>query len=243
MRTPLEKVQWSAQYGIALRHWTRFASCAERNRLFLFVRGGKPTAIPWIELGFPGKPMELGFLKVEPRTGLLWATSAAERTRVFGTGNLVLDRVASALRAVGPSGPAGPRVYTQPWAGAGVVIERQYGLPFTSDYDLAAVIPLDDFDYIQDVAGVLIGKSRTSGLAERVRAELNREFGSARLLHGPQALYDQQLGHGPDERIIAFCPDGDVYAFRTGMSEAESVMQYRDLLVALQPEKAEQFRH
>jgi hypothetical protein len=135
------------------------------------------------------------------------------------------------------------RTYFEAWAGAGVVIERQSGLPFTSDYDLGALIPAKQFDYIQDVAGFMLGKSRTSHNAEKVREDLNRDFGSQRFRHGPQALYDQKLGHGDDEQIVAFCANGDVFAFRTPETEAAAVMQYRDLVVAIQPQHAEQFNN
>jgi len=244
MDTPMKKVSWSPHYGIAARHWTRLAAYAAQKQLFLFVRGGKASAIPWIEHGFPGKPMELGFLKVEERTGLLWAVTSDARQRVFDAQHYVLQRVGGGYRAVGRAGtPTNLRTYFEPWAGAGVVVERQSGLPFTSDYDLAAVIPSAQFDYIQDVAGFMLGKSRTSQNAEKVRADLNREFGSTRFRHGPQALYDQKLGHGDDELIIAFCANGDVFAFRTPETEAAAVMQYRELLVAIQPQHAASFNN
>jgi hypothetical protein len=219
----------------------QLASYAAGHKLYLFVRGGKQSAIPWIEARFPGKPMELGFLKVEPRTGLLWATSSDER-RVFQAGHLVLHRSRTGYRAVGANGmPASTREYRDSWAGAGVVIDARSGLPFTSDYDLAAVIPARDLDYTQDVAGFRVGQSRTSALAEQARADLNRVFGSERVRHGPQSLYDQKLGHGDAEHIVAFCANGDAYTFRTPATEAEAVQQYRDLLVALHPDKKEQF--
>lgn len=118
------------------------------ERVMIRVRGGKAAAIPWIERGFPGKPLELK-IKVEPRTGLLFAHSA--------------------------------------------------------------VVPAGDFDYVRDVAGVELGKSRTSISAERIRSDLNAEFGSPRFRHGPQALYDQKLSNDPKEkeRVVAFTPDGD----------------------------------
>jgi len=241
VNTSMRKVGWSPEFGIAARHWTQIASYANNNRLYLFVRGGKQAAIPWIEARFPGKPMELGFLKVEPRTGLLWATASDER-RVFDARQLVLRRVGTSCRAVGAAGtPASPREYREPWAGPGVVIDTRSGLPFTSDYDLAAVIPAQGFDYMQDVAGFEIGKSRTSALAEQARADLNRAFASERFRHGPQALYDQKLGHGDSEHIVAFCANGDVYTFRTPATEAEAAQQYKELLLALHPDKKEQF--
>lgn len=236
MNTSMRKIGWSPEFGIAARHWMQISRYASFQRLYLFVRGGKEAAIPWIEEGFPGKPMELGFLKVEPRTGLLWASTGEEQRQVFQASQLVLRRVGAAIRAVGETGtPASPRVYHEPWAGAGVVIEARSGLPFTSDYDLAAVIPAKELDYTRDVAGFLMGRSRTSHWAEQARAELNREFGSERFRHGPQALYDQKLGHGDSEHIVAFCASGDVYAFKTPESEGEAVQQYKELLVAWLP--------
>jgi hypothetical protein len=160
---------------------------------------------------------------------------------VFDAHHLILRRSGSALYAFGATGRAGPREYREMWAGAGVVIEARSGQPFTSDYDLAAVIPAQGFDYLRDVAGFQIGKSYTSELAEKTRADLNRDFGSARFRHGPQALFDHKLSHKDSEHIVAFCANGDVYTFRTPATEDAAALQYRDLLIALHPDKKHVF--
>ena len=239
MRTPLTKVAFDPRYGVAPRHWTALLDYARREALYLFVRGGKPAAIPWIERGFPGKPLELK-IKVDPQSGLLLARDAREREAVFRARHLVLARGPRGLQAVDERGqPLGGRTVpaAERWAVEGAVVDRLSGQPFTSDYDIAAVVPAGGFDYQRDVQGFALDASRTSHLAEQTRRELNQRFGSQRFQHGPQALYDQKLSNSDtdSELIVAFCANGDAYTFRTPASPAAAVMQYRDLLIALHP--------
>ncbi|MFN0058532.1 MAG: hypothetical protein ACKVX7_08750 [Planctomycetota bacterium] len=247
MRTALKKVGFQPSFGVTSTHWSIVLSYTQHKQIFLLLRGGKAAALPWIERRFPAKPLDLK-IKVEPRTGLLWAHSNSDRSEVFGAGHLVLARGPLGFRAVNQKGTPGNAINypdTEAWVAAGVVIDRASGHPFTSDYDLAAVIHRTEFDYTSDVVGFKLGKSRTSPLAEQVRSELNELFGSRRIPHGPQVMYDQKFS--PDgaggETILTFCPNGDVYAFATPDDEAESCMQYRDLLIAIHPGKRASFEN
>lgn len=247
MSTALYPAQYHPRFGITEHHWPAIAAYAAHHRLYIFIRGGKAASIPWIELGFPGKPMTLKF-GVDAAKGLLVARSAAERNQVLEAGHLLLVKTPQGWRAAGGharvtlplSHPVSDR-----WAEEGIVVDRATLLPFTSDYDLSAVIPSADFDYMRDVAGFSLGASVTSSWAEQVRNDLNGIFGSQRFRHGPQALYDQKLANKPKdaERIVAFCANGDVYWFHAGLTPEAATMQYRDLILALHPAAKPQFTH
>lgn len=246
-RTPLQKVSFEPRYGIAPRHWVAILDYVRRERLYLFIRGGKRAAIPWIERGFPGKPLELK-IKVDPQTGLLLARDGKDRDAVFRARHLLLTRRPQGFQAVDERGtPVGGRTLaaSERHAVEGAVVDRASGLPFTSDYDIAAALPADGFDYQSHVQGFALDKSNTSHLAEQVRRELNQRLGSQRFQHGPQALYDQKLSNSDTESeiIVAFCANGDAYTFQTPPSPAAAVMQYRDLLAALHPAQAHVLAH
>jgi hypothetical protein len=209
------------------------------------VRGGKEASIPWIERGFPGKPLALK-TKVDPALGLLVARDAHDRAQAQEAGHFVVTRGGTGLQLAGArataSLPSGPMMAV--WAREGVVVDGVRRMPFTSDYDLAAVLPVD-FAYGRDLGQQRLDGSVTSPWAEQLRHDLNRAFGSERFRHGPQAQYDQRLANAPDrsEWIVAFAPSRDVYATTTPLGVGEQTMQFRDLLLKLYPAKAQQFSH
>jgi hypothetical protein len=241
------KVQWQPRYGIASAHWEQFRSYAHDHQLFILVRGGKDASIPWIERGFPGKPLTLK-TKVDPALGLLVARDSYERKQALDAGHLVIARTAAGLQLVGArgAGSALPMSATMHrWAHDGVVVDGMKKLPFTSDYDLAAVFPAKDDDYVGVFGQHTIGGSVTSAYAERVRVDMNRVFGSERICHGPQAQYDQRLANATDksETIVAFTPTREVCAVRTPDSVGWQTVQFRDIAIAIYPEKAARFKN
>src|SRR5262249_40357483 len=142
---------------ITRSHWEDFRAVAgdpDRPRVLL-IRAGKPAAIPWIEKNFPAKPMAFKS-KVDPVVGLLFARTRAERDNALAAGHLVLDRLRdaagmprhTALPAfVGegrdPRGQPVRKVFNKaehPWAQEALIVDSTSLKPFTSDYDLAAVI-------------------------------------------------------------------------------------------------------
>ena len=136
-----------APWGIAGAHWDLIRGVAAAKRHIYVIRAGKARAIPWIEKNFPGKPRELSAFKVNPNTGLL----EAPRDRwsvVFAAGHLVLDqagggnwKLVSGRGSAHQTTEAPARIDT--WrrhAKPGLVIQRESRLPFTSDYDLGAVL-------------------------------------------------------------------------------------------------------
>ena len=240
-----EKVQWQPRFGIARAHWDALRDYAASRALFIYVRGGKEASIPWIERGFPGKPLALK-AKVDPTLGLLVARDAHDRAQAHDAGHFVVTRGGAGLQLAGArtttSLPSGPMMAV--WAREGVVVDGARRMPFTSDYDLAAVLPVD-FAYGRDLGQRQVDGSVTSPWAEQLRRDLNRAFGSERFRHGPQAQYDQRLANAADksEWIVAFAPARDVYASATPLGVGEQTMQFRDLLRALYPAKAHQFSH
>ena len=245
MSTVLHPAKYDAQFGITEQHWPALAAYAAHHRLYIFIRGGKRASIPWIEFGFPGKPMQLKF-GVDASKGLLVARAPAERQQVFDAGHLLLTKTTQGWRAAGPDAritlPVSHPVSDR-WAEEGIVVDRATLLPFTSDYDLSAVIPSGDFDYVRDMAGFMLGASVTSSWAEQVRNELNAIFGSLRFRHGPQAMYDQKLANRAEdaERIVAFCANGAAYWFLAALTPESAMVQYRDLVLALHPQARPQF--
>jgi hypothetical protein len=150
MRVPVQG--YEARFGIARNHWLSFQRIATQMNKIILVRGGKEKAIPWIKRGFPAKPLELK-IKVDPNAGLLVAQQH-EYSTVFKSGHyvvvksggdyLVERKPASTL----PLSQVAPNLQGMcswtSWVRPGLVLDRESGLPFTSDYDIAAVIDLDD---------------------------------------------------------------------------------------------------
>jgi len=138
-------------WGIATAHWEIIRRVSAANRHIYVIRSGKSRAIPWIEKNFPGKPKELSAFKVNADTGLL----EAPRDRwsvVFAAGHLVLDQAGGGnWKLVGGGGsarqPQGDPARMGEWrrhAKPGLVIHGESRLPFTSDYDLGAVLDTTD---------------------------------------------------------------------------------------------------
>lgn len=246
--TTCREARWDPRYGIARRHWRIFSDYARARGLYLFLRGGKEAAIRFIERGFPGKPLELSFLKVDPRRGLLFARTDGERTEVYRRGHLVLRpgpaRTRTGLLPFDAGGPRHALRVHGDWAEEDLVIERGSLKPFTCDYDLGAVVSALDWDYESTFAswatpaGAAGLSSRTSPFTESVRNELNRLMESERIRHGSEAQYSGQLSH-QSEDVVAFTPYRKAMCLRVGGSQVATAM--RDVLMAMMPERTHLF--
>lgn len=265
-----QEVAWSPRYGIAHGHWVALCAYAAERQMHLLVRGGKEAAIPWIRQQYPGKPMDLGFLKVDPELGLLIAPEK-ERPKVFALGHYVLTASGGpgayvAVRARGSHREQLSRTFTEselrrvsgrstPLELEGVVVDALTKLPFTSDYDLAAVVGAGEgFNYYGTfgsmsaaVVGARPGEKRdlTNLYVEQVRAELNHRVGR-RFLHGSNVQYygddaiGTSFGNKPGEEIIVFSADHRAYVF-TAAGGLDGPMQVVRALVAMHPDKAHVF--
>lgn len=206
-----------ARFGITRDHWRSVASFATIRKYVIALRTGKKAAVKWIEQGFPAKPLELK-IKVDRERGVLIAGTRSEREEAWATGRPVLEALPGRPLEFAARLPGGRDAYggarfhrnTHPWATEGVVLDRDSRLPITSDYDLAAVVDTVRFDYGGTYASLAGGSNRTNVLVASVAAELNRRFGSPRILHGTEAQYSGSLAHSDDDEILVFHPAGDV---------------------------------
>ncbi len=226
MRVPVRG--YEARFGIAYNHWLSFQQIATQMTKIIMVRGGKENAIPWIERGFPAKPLELK-IKVDRASGLLVAQSH-EYPTVFLAGHYIV--VQSGNDYVVDRNPASTVPLSQvapklqgmcsctSWARQGLVLDRMSGLPFTSDYDIAAVIDLDDPRWGRTHLSEPQADTRnlTSRFIQPVVDRVNAAMaagtcvlGQPRARHGTQA----QIGtgspmHDDTDVIIVFYPKDKV---------------------------------
>jgi hypothetical protein len=239
------QTEWREDHGITHAHWEIFSSYAFAKDYYVFIRGGKAKAIKWIDLGFPGKPMELAFLKVDPDLGLLKVKEPLHYARVYALGHSVVKEkdLGSTRELVAFLHDQGrPLAHgSSEWAKAGVVIDQASGKPFTSDYDLWSVVDARRFDYMATIGSdPLLGHpaggrgktSHTSWLVEEVRTELNAVLEGKRFLHGSQAqilVPEERLEER--DRVIGFCPDGKSVYFEGTTGHLEDVFKaiYADL--------------
>jgi hypothetical protein len=240
-----KETEYDARYGITSQHWGDIRYVATRMNRIIMIRGGKKSAIQWIERNFPGKPMALGFLKVDREKGLLLARTEQENQRVFAAGYYVLEypqgpggrfnpviRQFVAARRRGRSVEKLPRQYQQvgdPWAELDVVIDSS-GKPFTSDYDVAAIIDPGDHRWgktflwsVPEGAGKKPDKTSIftgpviEALNQRMRLHPSNDDGDPvenRFLHGTNAQHSGSPAQG-DESILVFYPGGPVEVFHT----------------------------
>ncbi|HEX5437613.1 MAG TPA: hypothetical protein VFW98_10675 [Gemmatimonadaceae bacterium] len=138
--TPVEHVDYSADFGFARAHWDAFARYAAAEHRFLIFRSGKRSAIPWIERGFPGKPLQFS-AKVDPTLGLL-KLKRTEWDHAHSLGHFVLRQQMDApigyYVAAGAGGRRVPNmVYRVEWFRA---ILRRAGSAHASEADLEGVV-------------------------------------------------------------------------------------------------------
>lgn len=141
-------------YGFAPSHWRIIQNYARISATVLLFRSGKEASIPYIERKFPAKPMSFK-TKTDPRLGLLIADTPDAIDSVARAGQWMLrehDRREGWFIAYSPLAPDVVRAEFEkavcPWAAANVVVraDKDPHLPFTSDYDLAAIVrPIQQF--------------------------------------------------------------------------------------------------
>lgn len=203
--------------GMPAEHWQIVAGYAIESRRVICIRGGKHAAVRWIREGLPGKPLNLSNIKVHEVHGLLIAANEADRTLALEGGHLVLVERDGRLVATGRDGEQSVNLKSD-WAHPGLVLDATLKLPFTSDYDLAAIIDLQARQ-IGGTFGMEEGFATNAGdtnaLTEEARRILNQMLGSRRFVHGAQAQlkqYDKDtkafgvLANKDNEKILVFAP-------------------------------------
>lgn len=205
-------------FGFSPAHWHAISAWARNRGYVLAFRAGKRAAVRWIEQGFPAKPLALK-CKVDPRVGLLLAHEADDRAQAERAGYPVLEPVGAAGAAfvarVGAKEAFGGYRFTparEPWAQARLVMDPASKRPITSDYDLAAVVDTRQPDYYLTYASSAGTANRSNPVTAGIAHELNRLFGSQRIVHGSEAQYSGSLAHGHGEHVVVFHPDGEVEA-------------------------------
>ena len=201
-------------FGFVSAHWQTILTFAAVRGYVLAFRAGKKAAVPWIEHGFPAKPLTLK-CKVDPRVGLLIAVRPTDREDAERAGYpvLVAAGVGDFVAKLGTREAFGGQRFTRaaaPWVQAHLVMDPTTRLPLTSDYDLAAIVDTRHPDYYLTYGSLAATANRTNPVTAGVAAELNRLFGSPRIVHGSEAQYSGSLAHGDDESVLVFHPEGDV---------------------------------
>jgi hypothetical protein len=231
------------QYGIVPTHWNAMQLFARNKHYVLCIRGGKSASVPWIQQGFPAKPLDLK-IKVDPVLGMLLARTQPDRENAWSKGFPVLAAidgqrggfVAKLSRETAFQG----KQFKQSWAQIGLVIDPQAQLPITSDYDLAAVIDTQHPNYYTTYMSIAGAADRNNLTVQAVSAALNKAFGSPRILHGSQAQYDGSLANKDNEPILVFHPNGDVDCCE-GLSKLETDLVLQKLFLRYFPDKAHLF--
>lgn len=252
-------INYSSEFGFTKDHWETIRTWAIDNQRHLVIfRGGKEASIPWIEKGFPAKPLSQK-AKVDPELGLLIARGPEEREAAFRAGFYILQEE-----------PTGKVVAAHPqqrpvklderfgdtWHVAGAVIDPSVGLPLTSDYDMAAVIDCVCPDYFLTYGSLSDQTSRgsTNLWVEAVAEQLNQLFVIPRIMHGSQAQYtgdlinlswnqaefDAAVAEGKTETLLAFYPSGKVESMSASAGNSYHVLQ--DIMVQFHPEMSHAFR-
>lgn len=252
MRTGRVGVTYNPKYGISSRHFRIFQDVAALRQVVLLVRGGKPAAIQWIDRGYPAKPMFLK-AKVDRTLGLLKLDGPGDPSLPAAQHHLcyVVDLDATGkLIAHSPEHPTRKSVSLDltkaPWrefAGRlsvlkGVVLEESSLLPYTSDYDLGAVLVVGAglkvaTDHVPPVNYQFkFQKNNTSALVDSIAAELNRRMTepnanrrtAPRVMHGANAQYDGNPANRDNEVILVFWHDHRVERFVAPTQAASATM-------------------
>ena len=208
-----------AFFGFSPRHWKVLSDYAKERDYVLCFRTGKARAVQWIERGYPAKPKAISTCKVDPKLGLLRAGRPEERDEAWRAGFGVLKpdperRTAYfAADSAGRDALAGHR-FAPPrddWATTdGIVVDLVAKLPITSDYDIAAFIDARQPDYMLTYASMSGQDNRTNLMTEAISQELNRRFGTTRIMHGSQAQFSGGLANRDGDDVLVFHPAGDV---------------------------------
>lgn len=263
MRRPLEN--YSRAFGITPGHWEVFRRVAGREidgkgPWIILVRGGKERCIPWIERGFPAKPAVFDKIKVDPTLGLLRAVDDFQRKIVWAAGHYLLDGSPSSFKVRTSEFDSKPIESLVPrnlkgdchfkiWQQQGLVLDHSSCLPFTSDYDIAAII---DTTGPRQWGQVHLSVPRSekdlpSPFNNAVLKTLNELMekgtcrqGEKRIQHTTQAQYASGSPMNKDDDVVlVFHPDGKIEQFVCA-TVAEGREELKNLLREVFPPTAGQ---
>ncbi len=217
--------------GIASKHFRAFQDVARETNRIIGVRNTNPLSIPWIERGFPGKPMFPALGKNQPKTskttGIVIAEESTQVKEIQKSGYYVVESDGVARNVAGQE----LKFTTQPdWpVEPGQVIHPGQQKPLVGDYDLLGVI-----DPNAKGRNLVLAASNGKRLDDwsnpdvrRVADALNSRMDQPRVLHG---AHDGYYGAKPNLSdaggSTVFFPDGEV---RNLTTSEEVAAFYRDI--------------
>jgi len=209
-------------------HFRVIQQAAQRLQVDIIMRLTNTASTPLIELGCPGKPLEVK-ASTDPRTGVATCKKPGEFKAAYDSGYYVVDADLVARREVNENGriiKKELKIGRPFWQLApGQVIEPVTMKPLVGDYDVMDVI--DPKSPGANVA--LVSKNGENPInvespqSRRVRADINPRLDRPRLLHGGQGQLRGQYG-GFRGGAVVFRHDG----FAMELPTQDHVEEYYD---------------
>jgi len=126
--------------GITPAHFKAFQEAAKETELVAVVRNGNEAAIPLIEKGCPGKPKIFKPFNTSKTTGILTATTEADKELVYKSNYILINDSRVATRRLANGGIETVELNSPFWQlEPGQVIDPALKKPVVGDYDLMGV--------------------------------------------------------------------------------------------------------
>jgi len=208
--------------GITPNHFNLFRQVAQESERIIAVRNTNIKSTPWIERGFPAKPMSIK-LHTSAETGIVTAVDSAEMQAARSKGFFVIDEDMVPRNATGQELklPGKPEWPMEP----GQVIDPKMSKPLVGDYDLLGVI-----NPAAKGRNLVLAASEgervpdwTNPETRSVADQLNARMDQPRVMHGAQDGFDVLPDKGGS---VVFFPDGSVKTLDT----PEEVAAFYELL-------------
>ena len=225
----LPPTRYMPETGMTRPHFDSFRKAAQEEQVIAIVRNTNPKSTRLIELGCPGKSVELK-MSTSGRTGVVTATNNAEVEAARRLGHYVVDNDGVARRQIPGVFKNRQPVYEELdlknvfWEiEPGQVIHQKLKKPIVGDYDLMGVV--DPKNVGQNIALHASKGARTkdisSPIVDRFKRNVNSKLDQNRVMHGAQ---DQFAGYRGGATV--FHPNGDVVYLKT---EADVQAFYKNL--------------
>lgn len=197
--------------GMTQRHFAVFQQAAKDTGYIIAVRNTNSVSTPWIERGFPPKPIDIK-MKTSPETGFATAADAGEAAAARAKGFFVIDPDGVPRNAAGDA-----MKFTSPpeWpVRPGQIVHPTQNKPLVGDYDLMGVIDPSAKGRNLSLAaskGELL-PDWSNPLVRKVADFVNARLDQPRVLHGAN-----EAGFGIPKKggSTVFFPDGSVKALET----------------------------
>jgi hypothetical protein len=196
--------------GIIPKHYRIFQLVARLENRIIAVRNTNPLSAPWIERGFPAKPIAIK-AHTSGKTGIVTAANSAEIKAARDAGFYVVDSDGIARNAAGLE----LQLAAADWpVEVGQIIHAMQKKPLVGDYDLLGVINPQatgrNLVLAADRGEILMNWSNPE--IRRISEALNRLMGEARVMHGAHDGF-ATVESAKDAQV--FFPDGTVLQLPT----------------------------